>query len=186
MEKTVSSLESTQEFFDLWLNTYESTFGRMLKAPTVGPAREKTEQALKGIPDYVHYYASYTDAAINFQNVFMEAMRKTQESIIEQQPETYRDYYSIWLETYSDTLKDFLKSGHFAKDLGKFVSSLMDVQQYNKEMLETNYLKPMNIPTKTEFDELNKEIYLLKKQVKELGKQVKSLAARKGESGSAR
>lgn len=177
MEKT--SFESTQEFFDLWLNTYESTFGRMLRAPAVGPAREKTEKTLQGIPDYVHLYASWTDAAIDFQNVFTEAMRKTMESIVEQKPETYRDYYSIWLETYSDTFKDFLKSGHFAADVGKFMSHFMDVQQYNKEMFETNFMKPLNLPTKTEFEELNKEIYLLKKKVKELSKQVKSLAAAK-------
>ena len=175
MEKT--SFEATQELFDLWLNTYESTWGTLLKAPAIGPAREKTEKILQGIPNFVNLYASWTDAAVNFQNVFMEATRKTQEKVIEQHPENPRDFYDIWLETYSDTIKEFLKSGHFAADMGKFMSHLMDVQQYNKEILETNYLKPMNLPTKTEIDEIYKEIYLLKKKVKELTNQVKKLSA---------
>ncbi len=177
IEKT--SFESTQQIFDTWLNTYESTFGRLLKAPAIGPTRERTEKVLQGIPDFVNLYASWTDAAINFQNVFMEATRKTQEKIVEEQPQTYRDFYSIWLETYADTFKEFLKSGHFAVDMGKFMSYFMDVQQYNKDMLESNYLKPMNLPTKSEIDEIYKELYMLKKQVKGLTKQVKSLSASK-------
>jgi len=35
-------------------------------------------------------------------------------------------------------------------------------------MLEENYLKPSNLPTKSDIDELNRELYSLRKQVKEL------------------
>jgi len=40
MEK--SSFESTQEFFNLCIKTYETTFGRLLEMPAVGPSREKS------------------------------------------------------------------------------------------------------------------------------------------------
>ena len=46
------------------------------------------------------------------------------------------------------------------------MSYLLDVQKYNREMLEENYLKPLNLPTKTDIDEINKELYSLKKTVK--------------------
>ena len=52
-------------------------------------------------------------------------------------------------------------------------------QEYNREMLEENYLKPMNLPTKTENDEINKELYFLKKTVKELTNQIKELKEKK-------
>lgn len=42
MEKP--GFESTQEFFDLWLKTYESTYGRLLEMPALGPTREKSEK----------------------------------------------------------------------------------------------------------------------------------------------
>ncbi len=174
-----TGFESTQEVFDLWLKTYEETFGKLLKAPVVGPAREKMEKTMQGIPYFANYYASWMDTNVNFQSVFVEAMRKTQEKIAAESPANYRDFYAIWLETYSDTFKEFLKSGHFAADVGKFVSNLMDVEQFNKEMLESNVLKPMNLPTKSEIDEIYKEIYLLKKKVRELAKQVKELTAAK-------
>ncbi len=53
------------------------------------------------------------------------------------------------------------------------MSYFMEYQKYNREMLEENYLKPMNLPTKTEIDEINKELYSLKKTVKELTSQIK-------------
>jgi len=82
--------------------------------------------------------------------------------------ERYKELYNIWIESFSDTFKEFLRSGHFASDMGKFMSSFLDAQRYNREMLEDNYLKPANIPTKSDIDEINKELYFLKKQVKEL------------------
>jgi hypothetical protein len=46
-------------------------------------------------------------------------------------------------------------------------------------MLEENYLKPMNIPTKTEIDEIIKEVYSLKKKVRELTSQINELTENK-------
>jgi polyhydroxyalkanoate synthesis regulator phasin len=79
-----------------------------------------------------------------------------------------------WIETYSETFKEFLKSGHFASDMGKLNSHLMDFQKYNREMLEENYLEPMDLPTKTDIGEINKELYSLKKTVKQLTNQIKN------------
>jgi len=53
------------------------------------------------------------------------------------------------------------------------MSYFMDFQKYTRDILEENYLKPMNLPTRTEIDEINKELYSLKKIVKELTKQIK-------------
>jgi polyhydroxyalkanoate synthesis regulator phasin len=94
-------------------------------------------------------------------------------------PESYKDFYKIWMETYSETFHEFLKSGHFANDLGKFMSHFMEFQKFNREVLEENYLKPMNLPTKTDIDEINKELYSLRKTVKKLSSQVRDLSKNK-------
>jgi len=56
------------------------------------------------------------------------------------------------------------------------MSSFIEAQKYNQEMLEESFLKPMNLPTKTEIDELNKELYSLNKKVKELTCKVNELS----------
>src|SRR3972149_4455633 len=182
MEK--SSFESTQELFDMWLKVYNATTGRLVEMPAPGPTREKSEKMMKGFSTFVNLYAAGMDSNSNFQSVFMEAMRKVHEKTAtdmegEISPEKCKDFYKIWIETYSETFKDFLKSGHFAPDMGKLNSYLMDFQKYNREMLEENYIKPMNLPTKTDIDEINKELYSLKKTVKELTSQIKELKEKK-------
>jgi hypothetical protein len=32
-----SSFESTHAFFDMWLKTYETTYGRLIEMPAMGP-----------------------------------------------------------------------------------------------------------------------------------------------------
>ncbi|MCL7413803.1 MAG: hypothetical protein M8353_09335 [ANME-2 cluster archaeon] len=178
------SFESTQEFYDQWLNTYKATMGKLVEMPAVGPAREKSENIMKGFSTFVNLYASGMDTTSNLQSVFMESMRKVQEKTVkdmegEISPEKYKEFYTICMDTYSETFKEFSKSGHFVSDMGKWNSYLMDFQKYNREMLEDNYLKPMNLPTKTEIDEINKELYSLKKTVKELTSQIKELKQNK-------
>lgn len=182
MEK--SDFESTQEFFDMWLNTYKASMGKLVEMPAIGPAREKSEKMTKGFSTFVNLYAAGMDTSSNLQRVFMEAMRKVQEKTATDMdgkisPEKYKEFYNIWMETYSETFKKFMKSGHFASDMGKLNSHLIDFQKYNREMLEDNYLKPMDLPTKTEIDEINKELYSLKKTVKELTSQIKELKNKK-------
>ena len=173
-------LESTQDFFDAWLNNYQSTFGKLTNIPAFGPIREKQEKMMKGFPVYVNLYSTWVESNINFQTVFTEAMKKTYEKMItvskgEMTVEKYKDFYKIWLETYSETLKEFMKSGHFTNDMGKLMTHFMDFQKYNKELIEENILKPGNLPTKTDIDEINKELYTLKKMLKDYDKKISEL-----------
>jgi hypothetical protein len=181
MEK--SRLEFTHEFFDLWLKTYEATYGRIIEMPAMGPTREKYEKAVKSFNSSVNLYTAWMESVVNYQGIFMEAMRRVREKMpveVEGEigPEKYRDFYKLWIDTYSDTFKEFQKSGHFALDMGVLMSRFIDFQKINRELLEDNLLKPMNFPTRTEIDEINREVYSLKKKGKELAKQVKELSGR--------
>jgi hypothetical protein len=77
MEK--SGFESTQEFFDMWLRTYNATMGRIVEMPAMGPTREKSEKMMKGFSTFVDLYTAWMDSNVNFQSVFMEAMRRMRE-----------------------------------------------------------------------------------------------------------
>ncbi|HEY9245964.1 MAG TPA: hypothetical protein VIO11_03865, partial [Candidatus Methanoperedens sp.] len=67
------------------------------------------------------------------------------------------------------------RSGHFAHDMRDFTLGFINTQKYNQELLEESYLKPMNLPTKTEMEEMNRELYLLRKRVNELTTRVEEL-----------
>lgn len=48
--------------------------------------------------------------------------------------EKYKDFYKLWIDTHSDTFKEFQKSGHFASDMGVLMSRFMDFQKTVKEL----------------------------------------------------
>lgn len=179
MEK--SGFKLTQEFFELWLKTYKAIYGGLIEIPAMGPMREKYEMEMKRFSVAADLYSAWLESYLNFQNVFMEAMRRMHEKMAEQMkgeitPEAYKDFYKTWVETYSETFKEFLKSDNFSSDMGKFMSYLMEFQKNNRDMLEENYLRPLNLPTRTEIDEINREVYTLKKTVKQQGNQIKELS----------
>lgn len=178
-----SDFKSTQEYYDRWLNIYKATMGKLIEMPAVGPAREKSEKTMKGVSTFINLYTAGMDINSNLQGVFTEAMRRVQEKTKDMDgeigPGNYKEFYNIWMEMYSEAFKEYSKSDHFASDLGKLNSCLIDFQQNNREMIEENFLKPMNLPTKKEIDEINKELYSLKKTVKELVREIKELKENK-------
>jgi hypothetical protein len=166
-------LEVTHDFFELWLKAYDATYGKLIETPVVGPSRERIERIRKTVDTSVNLYAAWMQSIASFQSVFAEATRRTRQKTVEQAAEgkpapSSKDYYELWMETFSDTFKEFLSSPAFASDLGHLTSLSVDYHKCNQDMLESNVLKPLAMPTRTEIEEINKEVYQLKKTVKEL------------------
>lgn len=180
MEK--SSAELAHEAFDVWSKAYKITYGRLPEVPAVGPMRERSEKSMQDFSASSNLFAAWMDSIINFHSVFAEAARRMHEKMAadtekeEISSEVYKDIYKIWLNTYSQTFKEFLKSDHFASDMGTLISCFVDFQRTRQELFEENYLKPEGLPTRAEIDGIYKEIYSLKKTVKDLTSQVRELS----------
>jgi class III poly(R)-hydroxyalkanoic acid synthase PhaE subunit len=182
MEDT--DLQASHDFFQLWLKAYEATYGKIIDMPIIGPSREGADRLRKNFEATVNLHAAWAQSIASFQSAFAEATRKTQEKVERvaeegSAPSSYKAYYNLWMETYSETFKEFLKSRFFASDLAKLTSDSMDFQKSSRELIEENLLRPANLPTRTEIDELSKEVYLLKKQVKELARGLRGSAEKK-------
>jgi hypothetical protein len=180
-------LQASHDFFELWKKTYEATYGKIIDMPIMGPSREGADRLRKNFEATINLNSAWAQSMASFQSAFMEASRKTQENVDRQAAEegvsssshkkgSHKDYYDIWMETYSKTFSEFLKSRFFASDLAKLTSNSMDFQKSSRELVEEILLKPANIPTRTEIDDLCKEVYLLKKKVKELARNMKTSA----------
>ena len=177
------NIDSTREFFNAWSKTCEDSFGRLAEIPAVGPSREKYERGMKGFSLFFNLYATWMDSVSDINNLSVEAISKLQDKAVtlksETGPERSKELYDIWIETYSGVFNEFLRSEHFSSDIGKFMSVYADVQRYNRDVLEENVLVPSNLPTKTDIDEINKELYNLRKKVKELSTKLGELPEQK-------
>jgi len=183
MEST--DLQASHDLFELWERAYEATYGKIIDLPAIGPSREGSERLRRNFEATINLHASWAQSMASFQSVLMEASRRTEEKVGQQvaekgaPPSSYKDYYDLWMNTFSETFKEFLKSQYFASDLAKLTSNSMDFQKSSRELVEENLLKPANLPTRTEIDDLSKEVYLLKKQVRAMARDLKGSAKKK-------
>ena len=183
MEST--DLQASHDFFELWEKAYEATYGRIIDMPAMGPSREGADRLRKNFEATINLHAAWAQSIASFQSAFAEATRRTQEKVEKQvaeegtSPSSFKDYYDLWMNTYSETFKEFLKSRFFASDLAKLTSNSMDFQKSSRDLIEENLLKPANLPTRTEIDDLSKEVYMLKKQVRVLARDLKGRAKQK-------
>ena len=175
-------LQASHELFELWKNTYEATYGKIVEMPIMGPSREGADRLRKNFEAMINLNSAWAQSMSSFQSAFMEASRKTQENVEKRaaeegvSPSSYTGYYDTWMETYSKTFREFLESRFFASDLARLTSNSMDFQKSSRELVEEIILKPANIPTRTEIDDLCKEVYLLKKKMKELARNMRTSA----------
>ncbi len=174
------AFDSTRKFFDAWSKVVEESFGKATNIPAVGPSREKYEKMMTGFSLFINLYSTWMDSVSDVNRLSLEAMSRMKDKIekIENNGDQDRgkELYNMWMETYSGIFDEFLRSDHFSSDMGKFMSVFIDAQRYNREMLENNLLIPANLPTKTDVDEINAELYHLKKTVRELTHKVRELS----------
>jgi polyhydroxyalkanoate synthesis regulator phasin len=94
----------------------------------------------------------------------------------EQGQETLKDskvYYQLWIRKLEGNYMALLKSTEYTEKLGETMKALHDYR-IAKSQLFMDILQNLPIPTNKDMDELYKDLYLLKKRVKELEKKVKS------------
>jgi hypothetical protein len=83
----------------------------------------------------------------------------------------FKDYYRHWLRSLEGHYMRLFKSPEFTRTLSLTLEALEDFTLAKQELLADS-LALLNIPTRGEMDELCRELYGLKKQVKGLAKQV--------------
>ena len=66
----------TTDLTDLWMKTYQATYGRLLEMQPVGPFPEKYKTTMDTTRSSLNLYGSWMEMVSSFQIVFMEGMRR--------------------------------------------------------------------------------------------------------------
>ncbi|MGB6012194.1 MAG: poly(R)-hydroxyalkanoic acid synthase subunit PhaE, partial [Desulfobacterales bacterium] len=85
-------------------------------------------------------------------------------------PEDSKAYYQMWIKILEGHYMTLFQSFEYTKILNKTLHSMSEFSEAKKEFLQDTLLYMLPVPTQKEMDELYKEIYLLKKRIKELEK----------------
>jgi phosphoglycolate phosphatase-like HAD superfamily hydrolase len=97
------SPEKYKEFYDHWMNTYKETFAKMFTADMTKPSKEMVENMLRGMNNSTEMYNSWL--------MVLEKMTEKMRALLTNatEPESYREFYGLWFDTYEKAFKDFFE-----------------------------------------------------------------------------
>lgn len=164
--------ELDRELLKSLTDTYEQEFSRYLKVPQIGLNRMSQERSLK-VADKMNFFQLQLSAFLHLLYMPIEKSLKTlQEEMtamaeagtIDEKPKTY---YNFWIKSMEGYYMELFQQKEYREAMHKTLFALHEFSDAKNEIIN-DQLKQLNVPTNHDFDELSKEIYLLKKRVRGL------------------
>lgn len=175
--------EVMREFYASWAKGYEMTVGKLIRVPPIGPAREGIELYQKSLDSYLRlcgatfdFYLRTTkpslDAFVSVSNKAHELMKG------EVTPETFQKIYSLTIAEFEKRLHELFTADEFVRTLRTTLDTSLSFQKDYQAFVEAA-LKGTPIVTRTEIDQVHEELYLLRRQLRELKDMIKALGEKR-------
>ncbi|MFZ1025053.1 MAG: class III poly(R)-hydroxyalkanoic acid synthase subunit PhaE [Limnoraphis robusta] len=159
-----------------WNLLYEETFGSLMQSPVLGPSREFHGKVLRAFDAWANVYRGSIDYQIVLADIQIRSFEELMQELISlaekgKKVEDWRQVQRLW-SAIADRVfeKEFCKEDNL-KIRGNFLNALNTYRLHQQELMEL-WLKTMNMPVRSEVDEVHKNIYELRKQIKTLNKQL--------------
>lgn len=162
---------SSKVMFDMW--------SEVMKMPTIGPmyafskefsayANEFVElgKTMAEIRAHLDKYWSLVNAA------YAKASADTAQNAPRQlaSKEDFENYRKAMIDAFEDAFTGLFASAEFSTAYGKLFSAQLDMSRALQNITEKNF-KVLNLPTRSEIDEILKDIHELKREVRNLKKE---------------
>lgn len=167
--------DQVSKMFDGWME--------VLKLPTIGPMYAFS----KDFASYADEFAKlgkimgemkgYLDA---YWGLVSTAYAKAAKETAEKSPrqfvtkEDFDNYRRAMVESFEDAFTGLFASPEFSAIYGKVFSSQMDMSKAMQAITEKNF-KALNLPTRSEVDEILKDVHELKRTVRDLKKGMEAI-----------
>lgn len=164
-----------KEFIRQWTEAYEEEFSQFLKIPQIGLGRFYQERAMhatdklnvfqSAFSEFLHVlYLPIEKSLMSLQEKMAE-MAEDEESL----DEKTRTYYNLWIRLLEGHYMELYKDQEFIDCLQNTLGALEEYSSA-KQAVVNDFLKMYAIPSHNDLDDLYKEIYLLKKRMREYEK----------------
>lgn len=157
-----------------WNLAYEKTLGSLTQIPLLGPNRSFNNKLMRAFDAWAKLYPT----SINYQMVLAEIQMQSFEELMRElislaeKGETVKDWQQfpqLWSRTADKVFEKAFCSEDNLKVRGRFLNAINNYKLCQQELMEV-WMKMMNMPIRSEVDEVHKSIYELRKEVKSLKK----------------
>jgi len=160
----------------LFWDTYENTFGTLLDSPGVGLPRELNRKLKEGFISWqkkqqasMEYQSTIADTLVKAIDKFMQQLAaKAQKGA---PVHTVRELVDLWTETADNVFVSVFESEKYIAVQWNLLNSNTNFQIHQREITEL-MLQMNDLPTLSQVDEANRNIYRHGKEIKALKKVV--------------
>jgi class III poly(R)-hydroxyalkanoic acid synthase PhaE subunit len=169
--------ELDREFIKKWRDVYENEFSRYLKIPQVGLGRVYQERMLQAADKMNAFQAVLSEFLLVLAKPIEKSLTSLQEKMAEMTAagpidEKSKTYYNLWIKLLEGHYMELFKHQEYTAAMAKTLDALNEFVEA-RQVVINDLLKQLNIPTHQDLDDLAKEIYLLKKRMREYEKREK-------------
>ncbi|HIK56962.1 MAG TPA: class III poly(R)-hydroxyalkanoic acid synthase subunit PhaE [Synechococcales cyanobacterium M55_K2018_004] len=169
-----------------WNLLYEQSFGSLMQSPLLGPAREFNGKLLRAFDAWVDLYRASIDYQVVMTDVQVRALEELMRQLITkaEKGETIKDwkqFQQLWGVVADDVFEKAFCDEANLKVRGRFINALNTYRLHQQALMEL-WMQAVNIPTRTELDEVHKNFYELRKEVKALKKKLDAYESQAAQS----
>ncbi len=154
---------------------YENDFRRLLNLPHLRLTR-LTQESLSQATDKFNQFQA---AMAEFISVLFLPVKKSLRAMAgvqgmgrqEKPPEDFKEYYKGWLKILEGHYMTLFQSAEYARTLVHTLSALQEFTMA-KDALMAEALEALSLPSRRDLDALYRELYVLKKSLKEMAKKL--------------
>ena len=160
--------------FKAWTELYEREALNQFRMPPMGLTREYQERTNRAIEAFNRFQSAMTQFLYLISlpmEKSLQAMREELSTTVkgEMATEEFKALYRKWVGILEEKYMVLLKSKEYIKGMNKAIDAFGAFNSAKSRWME-DYLKMMAVPTQREMDDVFKDLYNLKKEVKELRK----------------
>ena len=163
--------EQIKNMFDFW--------SELVKLPTVGPFQAFSKDFIFYMQEFFNLgqtlFQLQTDLkeySIQMSDAYSRGMKEIAEKTAEKQYHSKADpknYRNIAIDAFEDAFTGLFGSDEFGVIYGKLLRDQLDLSKHLQNIAEQNF-KALNLPTRSEIDEISKDIHELKRTVRNMKK----------------
>ncbi|HOZ86956.1 MAG TPA: poly(R)-hydroxyalkanoic acid synthase subunit PhaE [Bacteroidia bacterium] len=169
------SATTMKDFYGKMTNVFGKTFEPLLKVVAPGKEKENVEEMISLMDKLAAYSVKQAELQAFLQTTTKTSVEKIAQKYAEKysDPKTYTtppsvdEMYNEWVKTNETLFTELFASEEFSKVKGDALNLSMDVKKHFEKQMESS-LENFPVVLKSEVEDMQKTIYELKKQVKDL------------------
>lgn len=179
---------STEPWIELnnlyWNLLYEESFGSLMQSPLLGPTREFNGKQLRAFDAWAKLYRAGLDYQVVLADVQVRSLEALMQDLVTRAEKgdaikDWRQFQQVWGVIADDVFEKAFCDEENLKVRGRYLNALNTYRIHQQELMEL-WMKALNIPSRSEIDELHKTVYELRKELKQLRKTVAQYESKMG------